>query len=307
MDADFEHILIAGGTGFLGQILQQYFERRGCEVRLLSRGTAAYYTWDGEHQGDWVKGVEWADVVINLSGKSVDCRYTKRNRQLILSSRLNTTKAIGQAIENAKNPPKVWLNASSATIYVHSETTQMTEDEGIIGDDFSMNVCKQWEKSFFSFQLNRTRKVALRTSIVLGKSGGAYPQLERLVKWRFGGMQGNGDQLISWIHEEDFCRAVEFCISQPQIVGPINVTSPHPIANADFMRLLREVSQVNIGLNQSKWLLELGAAIIGTETELLLKSRNVYPERLLENGFEFNYDSLHLTFKSLSHKLAYAF
>lgn len=302
MDANSKHILIAGGTGFLGQCIKHYLQDKGAKVRILSRDSSSDYQWDGEHQGDWIKGIEWADVLINMAGKSVDCRYTESNKKLIYSSRINSTLALGEAIRQVQNPPSLWLNSSSATIYVHSETIKMTEDEGIIGDDFSMNICKDWEESFFSTQLEKTRKIALRTSIVLGKEGGAYPQLERLVKWRMGGMQGDGNQLISWIHSDDFCRAILFCINEPQLVGPVNIASPNAMSNAEFMRTLRKVLRVSIGFNQPKWLLELGAALIGTETELLLKSRNVYPERLLENGFKFNFDKAEAAFKSLSAK-----
>lgn len=307
MDERIEHILIAGGTGFLGGLLKDYFTQDGKLVRILSRSGKVDYQWDGATADACKEAVEWADVVINLSGKSVDCRYTKRNKAKILHSRLSSTKAIGEAITQSKLPPSIWLNASSATIYVHSESTPMTEDEGIIGDDFSMNVCKQWEEAFFGFQLNHTRKVALRTSIVLGNGGGAFPALRQLVKFRLGGYQGSGEQLISWIHAHDFCRAVDFCLQQQQIVGPVNITSPQPISNENFMQALRNHFGVNWGMNHPKWMLELGAAIVGTETELLLKSRNVFPERLVENEFEFKFEEIEHAFAELGQRLSLAY
>lgn len=289
MDATTQHILIAGGSGFLGTALRNHFENKGHQVSVLSRNASAPHEiqWDGKTLDAWAKAIEQADIVINLCGKNVNCRYTKKNRTAILNSRLETTAILCEAIQVAKNPPKVWLNASSATIYVHAEHELMTEDEGIIGDDFSMSVCKNWEKQFFSCQFNHTRRVALRTSIVLGEDDGAFPLLNRLSKFGMGGKQGNGRQFFSWIHLQDFCRAVEYIIQNPGFVGPVNVTAPNPIRNKKLMRLLRQQNKMPFGLPQPKWLLELGAALIGTETELLLKSRNVYPERLLENGFEF--------------------
>jgi uncharacterized protein (TIGR01777 family) len=304
MDASTQHILIAGGSGFLGQELAAYFTSQGREVKILSRKIekdkiGEFIQWDAKHLDDWIAEIEWADALINLTGKSVDCRYTEQAKAEILSSRVDSTSILCKAIAKAENPPKVWLNSSSASSYVHSEQQQMTEDEGIRGDDFSMNVCKEWEATFFKCQLNHTRRVALRTSIVLGKNGGAFPVMRRLVKLGMGGKQGNGNQFISWIHIEDFCRVVEFAMANQGLVGPVNVTSPTPIQNKIFMAKLRERFHRKISFGQSKWLLELGAKMIGTETELLLKSRNVIPERLTEYDFPFKFSDIDLTFKSL--------
>lgn len=304
MDASTQHILIAGGSGFLGQELAAYFIAQGKEVKILSRRIekakfGEFVQWDAQHLGDWIAEIEWADVVINMTGKSVNCRYTDQAKKAIISSRIDSTQILCKAISQAENPPRIWINSSSASTYVHSENQQMTEDEGIIGDDFSMNVCKAWEAEFFKCNLNHTRRVATRTSIVLGKNGGAYPLMKRLVKFFLGGRQGNGKQFISWIHIEDFCRAIEFIIDQPGIVGPVNVTSPTPVRNAEFMRLLRKRHKRAFGISQSRSLLEFGAKIIGTETEMVMKSRNVIPERLMENNFSFKYSEIDLTFKSL--------
>jgi len=287
-----QNILIAGGTGFLGRALQTYFQNQGHFVQVLTRSpkkkNESY--WDAKNPGDWILAVEWADILINLTGKSVDCRYTKSNCQAIRESRIASTKLLRQAVQQVKDQPTVWLNASSATIYVHAEKNQMTEDEGIIGDDFSMNVCKDWESEFFEETLNATRRVALRTGIVMGNDGGAFPKMKQLTRWGMGGKQGDGQQFMSWIHIDDFCRAVDFVIRHEEIVGPTNIVAPHPIRNVDFMAELRSVLHKKWGLNQSKWVLELGARLIGTETELLLKSRNVIPERLIDCGFEFEYE-----------------
>lgn len=295
MDASIKHILIAGGNGFLGLELADFFTKKGCKIKILTRSQntehklADFIYWDGEHVGEWTKELEWADVLINMSGKSVDCRYTEKNKKLILDSRINSTRILCEALTKCENPPKLWINSSSASTYVHSESQQMTEDEGIIGDDFSMNVCKAWEAEFFKCNLNSTRRVATRTSIVLGNSGGAYPIMRKLVKSGLGGKQGNGNQFISWIHISDFCKAIQFIIGHPEIVGPINVTAPNPVKNVDFMKALKVKYKKWIAISQPKWLLEMGAALIGTETEMVLKSRNVIPERLEESGFKFEY------------------
>lgn len=296
-----QNILIAGGTGFLGRALEQYFQDKGHFVQILTRQPKKKNEiyWDAKSAGDWLLSIEWADVVINLTGKSVDCRYTKKNRALIRSSRLESTRVLREAIQQAKAKPRIWLNASSATIYVHAEKTQMTEDEGIIGDDFSMNVCKDWEAVFFQETLNSTRRIALRTGIVLGNTGGALPKMKQLTRWGMGGKQGDGQQFISWIHVIDFCRAVEFVMQHEEVVGPVNLVSPNPVRNDDFMTEMRKQLKRKWGMGQSKWLLELGARLIGTETELLLKSRNVIPERLKECGFEFEYPNLKLCFNDL--------
>jgi len=303
MDASTQHILIAGGSGFLGQELARYFTAKGDEVKILGRGKQQsefkLIQWDAKHLGDWIAEIEWADVLINMTGKSVNCRYTEKAKKEILRSRVDSTAILCKALSQAENPPKIWINSSSASTYVHSESQQMTEDEGIIGDDFSMNVCKAWEAEFFKCNLNHTRRVATRTSIVLGKSGGAYPLMSRLVKFWLGGRQGNGRQFISWIHIEDFCRVIDFIIEQQGIVGPINVTSPNPVRNAEFMKLLQKRHGRSFGLSQSRSLLEFGAKIIGTETEMVMKSRNVIPERLTESGFDFKYLDVESAFNNL--------
>lgn len=291
-------IIIAGGTGFLGIALSKHFEKQGIVIITLSRkresdnhkDTKTIY-WNGKDLGDWKSHLEDADVLINLAGKSVDCRYTPANKQVILSSRIDSTRVLNEAIAQCKTPPKVFLNASTATVYVHSETQLNTEENGIIGDDFSMNIAKSWETEFFSTQLESVRKVALRTSIVLGNDGGALPKMKLITKLGMGGKQGRGNQFISWIHVADFCRALDFVIHS-KLSRPVNITAPLPLRNKEFTIQLRKFINIPFGISQPTWMLELGAAIIGTETELLLKSRNVYPQRLLEAGFTFKYPTL---------------
>jgi uncharacterized protein (TIGR01777 family) len=254
--------------------------------------------WDAKSFSDWEAALESANVIINLAGKSVDCRYTEKNKAEILASRIDSTKILNEAILQCKNPPKHFINSSTATIYRHSEDKEMDEYTGEIGNDFSMNVAKSWEKTFYETETPKTMKTAIRTSIVLGKDGGAFVPLKKLTQLGFGGKNGNGKQFISWIHEKDFARAVEFIIEK-ELSGSINVVSPKPIRNEVFMKKLQQAIGIPFGLPISKSMLEIGAKIIKTETELVLKSRNVIPKRLTENGFEFEFGDLEKTFKNL--------
>lgn len=297
-------IVIVAGTGFLGQVLVNYFNNSFDEIVILTRGKSRmrdnikYVNWNTVSLTGWENELENTEVLINLAGKSVDCRYTNKNKQEILKSRIDSTKILNEAVLKCKNPPKHWLNSSTATIYRHSEDKQMTENNGEIGNDFSMNVAKAWEKAFFETETPNTLKTALRTSIVLGKSGGAFTPLKRLVQTGFGGKQGNGNQFISWIHEYDFARALDFVV-QEKMIGIVNIVAPKPIKNKIFMSRLRKSVKVSIGLPMSISLLKMGAKIIGTESELVLKSRNVVPERLLQKGFQFQFDTIEKTFKNL--------
>lgn len=294
-------IIITAGTGFLGKNLEKYFTEKGHQVYILTRNPKRKNEifWDAKTLGEWKGVLENADVIINLAGKSVDCRYTEKNKREIYSSRINSTRILQQAIDQCTHKPKIWLNASSATIYVHSEKNVNTEENGIIGDDFSMNICKSWENEFSKSETENVRKVALRTSIVLGNNGGAFPKLKMLTKFGLGGKQGRGEQKVSWIHIQDFCRAVEFIINDENIFGKINITAPNPLANQEFMKSLRKEMKVPFGLNAPVWQLEIASIFLKTETELLLKSRNVYPEKLLKDGFQFLFPDVESAFHNL--------
>jgi uncharacterized protein len=300
-------LIIAAGTGFLGKVLTNHFKDKFGEIVILTRGKSKrdhnikYVNWDAKTFSGWETELENADVLINLAGKSVDCSYTTKNKKEILLSRIQSTKILNKAVLNCKNPPKHWLNSSTSTIYRFSLDKQMDEINGEIGNDFSMNVAQSWEKAFFKTETLNTIKTALRTSIVLGKNGGAFIPLKTLAKIGFGGKQGKGNQFISWIHEEDFANAVEFII-QKEMTGVINIVSPEPIANADFMQKLQKAVGIPFGIPINTILLKIGAAIIRTETELVLKSRNVIPKKLLANGFKFKFGNLDNAFQNLVSK-----
>lgn len=298
-------LIIAAGTGFLGQSLINHFQDKFDEIVILTRGnnrtigTIKYVNWNAKSFSGWESELENATVLINLTGKSVDCRYTEKNKKEILLSRIQSTKILNKAVLNCKKPPKHWLNSSTSTIYRFSLDKQMDEADGEIGNDFSINVALSWEKSFFKIETPNTLKTALRTSIVLGKNGGAFVPLKTLAKLGFGGKQGKGNQFVSWIHEEDFARAVEFIIEK-EITGAVNIVSPKPIANKSFMSLLRKAVGIPFGIPISEPLLKIGSFFIRTEAELVLKSRNVIPKRLLENEFKFKFDTLEKALKNIA-------
>ncbi|WP_335977001.1 TIGR01777 family oxidoreductase [Gaetbulibacter jejuensis] len=287
-------IIIAGGSGFLGKVLEDYFIKKRYSVKILTRKPKKENDiyWNTKDIGKWVDVLENADALINLTGKSVDCRYTEKNKKLIYDSRIDSTHVLGLAINLCENPPKAWINSSTATIYKHSLHKEMTEENGEIGNDFSMNIAKSWEKAFFSVINPKTRKIALRTSIVLGKNGGALVPLKRLTKFGLGGKQGNGNQKVSWIHEFDFANAVEFILNTETLQGKFNLSVPNPTTNSVLMKSLRKILKVPFGLSHPKPILEFGAKLIGTETELVLKSRNVIPKRLIDNGFKFKHPKI---------------
>lgn len=297
-----KRIVIAGGTGFLGRALQTHFSEQGFEVYILTRnplGPNEVY-WDGESFGEWCYLLEGAYALINLAGKSVNCRYTEKNKALIRSSRLNSTHVLGKALQVFQPAPKYWINSSTATIYEHTEgdAPHNTEHLGKIADDFSVLVAKDWEAAFDSYQLPETKKLTLRTAIVFGNEGGAFPVMRDLAKKGLCSPQGNGRQWISWIHIEDFCRAIDFLMEEEK-EGIFNLCAPKYLQNRAFFKLLKEKVNPPFHLPQPQWLLELGAIFMGTETELILKSRKVYPEKLLMADFKFQYSDMEACLEEL--------
>ncbi|MBO2007632.1 TIGR01777 family oxidoreductase [Hymenobacter negativus] len=287
-------MVIAGGNGFLGQHLRQHFTGLGYRVVVISRGAVPgpdSLTWNARTLGPWAAELEGAAVLVNMAGRTVDCRYNEANKRDIIASRVDSTRVLGAAVAACTHPPKVWLNSSTATIYTDTEgaTPANTEATGIIGNGFSVEVARTWEEAFGACAAPHPRKVALRTSIVLGNDGGAFPVMARLARLGLCTPQGSGHQWVSWLHITDFCRAVAFLATQTEEAGAFNVCAPAPLPNKEFNRLLGQHLRPLLRLPQPRWLLEVGAFFLRTETELILKSRKVYPQRLLELGFAFQY------------------
>lgn len=299
-------IVIAGGAGYLGRFVSRHFARQGYAVVVLSRRAAEpppgarCVAWDGETPGDWQREVDGAAALINLAGRSVNCRYTARNRQAIYESRLRSTAVLGEAIAACAQPPPVWINSSSATIYRHALDRPMDEATGEIGTGFSVDVCLKWEAALAGAPTPHTRKVALRSALVLGPGrGGVMEAFLQIVLLGLGGTLGRGDQYVSWVHVEDFLRALDWLIGHPELDGLVNCAAPHPLPNREFMAALRRACRQPVGLPAARWMLEVGAFFLRTETELLLKSRRVVPGRLLASGFRFRYGELHAALEQL--------
>jgi uncharacterized protein (TIGR01777 family) len=296
-------VVLPGGSGQVGTLLARDFHRRGHEVVVLSRQLAAppwrVVAWDGETLRAWAAELDGADAVINLAGRSVNCRYNARNRQDIKQSRINSTRVVGQAIAAANHPPRVWLQASTATIYAHRYDAPNDEISGVLGGaepnapktwQFSIDVAKSWEAALAEAVVPQTRKVALRSAMVMSPDpGGVFDVLLRLVRHGLGGQAGHGRQFVSWIHDRDFVRAVSWLLEHSELEGAVNLAAPNPVPNAAFMRDLRLAWGPRVGLPATRWMLEVGAWLLRTETELVLKSRRVLPGHLLRTGFSFEF------------------
>ncbi|MEO0445034.1 MAG: TIGR01777 family oxidoreductase [Verrucomicrobiota bacterium] len=309
-------IVIPGGSGFLGRTLTSWFAHQGARVIILSRHPqdipgATVVPWDAQSLGPWANELEGVLAVINLAGRSVNCRYTTSNRQLMMDSRTKSTAILGEAISACQDPPQVWLNSSTATIYRHREDAPNTEAAGLYGpvaeakDKYSVEVAHAWEEAFeeaFATRpLPQTRGILLRTAIVLGaEPGGAYHTLRRLSLIGLGGTMGHGRQYVSWMHALDFCRAISWLIETDSAEGIYNLAAPHPAPNREMMKQLRHSLHVSAGLPAPRWMLEVGAFALRTETELIVKSRRVIPERLQQEGFTFTFPSLDHAFSDLA-------
>jgi uncharacterized protein (TIGR01777 family) len=291
-------IVIPGGTGHLGGILRAAFRSKGHEVVVIGRGDApGVVRWDGRNLGPWVSEIDGADVVINLAGRSVDCRYTASNLRQMTDSRVFSTRVVGQAIEQASRPPRVWLQMSTATIYSHRFDADNDEATGILGGEetdapaywrYSIDIAQAWERTLDEAVTPRTRKLALRTAMVMStEPGGVFSIMLGLTRFGLGGTLGDGRQYMSWIHEDDFVRAIEFLIGRDDLAGVVNLAAPQPVPQREFMAALRQAWGIGFGLPGAKWMLEIAAMVHRTDTELLLKSRRVVPGRLLDAGFKF--------------------
>ena len=296
-------IVIPGGSGKVGTVLARALHRTGHDVVVLSRNPRAapwrVVAWDARTLTNWTKEIDGAGVVINLTGRSVDCRYTQANRESIRTSRLDSTRIVGEAIAQSSNPPSVWLQASTATIYAHRYDAPNDETTGIIGGNepnspdtwrFSIDVATSWERTLNEAETPWTRKVLLRSAMTMSPDrGGIFDVLLRLVRLGLGGNVGDGRQFVSWIHDQDFVAAVQWLVDHEEISGPVNLASPNPLPYSEFMRALRTAMGMPIGLPATKWMVEIGTFLMRTESELVLKSRRVVPTRLLQSGFNFRY------------------
>ncbi len=310
-------IVIAGGSGFIGQALTNYFGAAN-EIVILSRQlpnqktnafgennlqkaalqNTRFVKWDGQTIGNWAAELNGAALVINLAGKTVNCRYTDYNKNEIFASRTNTTKIIGKAIAQCKNPPQLWINAASATIYPFATDTPRDENFTNFSNDFSVQVCQLWEQTFYEQVTPQTRKIALRMAITLGAGGVMIPYFN-LLKLGLGGRQGNGKQMYSWVHVTDTCRMIKWLFENKDLKGVFNCVSPNAVTNAAFMQALRNATGYKIGLPAFEWMLHIGAKLIGTEPELILKSRWVLPTKILQSGFTFKYPTLNTAFENI--------
>lgn len=298
-------IVIPGGSGQVGTLLARSFHARGNEVVVLSRtpATAPWRTvpWDAATVGPWASELEGADVVINLAGRNVNCRYTAENQRAIMDSRVSSTRAVGAAIARASRPPRIWLQASTATIYAHRYDAPNDEATGVIGGAerdapaswrFSIAVAQAWEQAALAAQTPQTRKVLLRSAMVMSPDrGGIFDTLLRLARFGLGGPADDGRQYVSWLHDEDFVRAIDWLIAREELSGPVNLAAPEPLPYRAFMRALRRAWGMPVGLPATRWMVELGAWLLRTESELPLKSRRVVPTRLLQSGFVFRWPS----------------
>jgi len=309
-------VILAGGSGFCGHLLTKTLSADGCEVIVLTRSpratavSARQVLWDAKNMGDWTRELEGAQAVINLCGRSVNCRYTEANRRLILDSRVLSTRVLGEAISRCAEPPPVWLNASTATIYKHSFDREMDESGEIAGDkdardEFSVEVAQAWEGALNQAQTPVTRKIAMRLAMVFSPAERTvFRVLRRLACLGLGGCMAGGRQFVSWIHEEDFCRAVAWLLNHENLSGPFNLAAPNPVANREMMETLRRVVGAPFGLPAARWMLEVGAFFLRTETELMIKSRRVVPGKLLGSGFHFNFPRLEEAMLNIQKRLA---
>lgn len=307
-------IVLAGGSGVLGGLLARALAAKGYHITVLSRslqggGAARRVAWDARTLGPWRQELEGAAAVINLAGRPVDCRYTAANRRQILRSRVLSTRVLGEAIADCAEPPPTWLNASTATIYKHSYNLLMDESGEIAADkdakdEFSVEVAQAWEQSLAAAPTPATRKIPLRLSMVFGAApGSVFPILRRLVRLGLGGSMAGGRQFVSWIHQEDFCRAVEWILEHPELRGPVNVVAPNPLTNREMMAIFRKVCGRPFGLPAARWMLEIGAFFMRTETELIIKSRRAVPGKLAATGFQFHFATFQSALEELENRV----
>ena len=294
-------VIVFGGMGHIGAALMRHLDPKRFELTIVSRSPKGpgQIQWDGKALGPWQKALEGAEVVINLAGRRVHCRYNEENLQEMLDSRIDSTRLIGEAISKCKNPPKVWLQSSTATIYAHTFDHDNDEETGTMGGsepgvpavwNFSIKIAQGWEKCLMEANTPQTRKIALRSAIMMGvDKDSAFEIFSRLTRLGLGGTLGSGKQYVSWIHEVDFVRSMEFLIDHPELEGPINICAPNPLPQVDFARAMRRAWRIPFGLPAAPWMIAIGAWFLNGDTELVMKSRRVIPKRLEKAGFKFQF------------------
>ncbi len=293
-------VILAGGSGFLGMNLARSLSEQGTQVVILSRskpssseqsGSWTYAQWDGETLGDWTRELDGADAIVNFSGKSIDCVPTDENKKLIISSRINPTRVLSQAIQQAKHPPKTWIQMSAVGIYGNTQT-QCTESTPA-GDGFLPEVCTKWEAAFNESCPDHVRAVIIRAGVVLGRTEGAFPKLRKIAKLGFGGRAGSGKQGMSWIHEDDINAMLLHAINSPSMQGVYNATAPNPASNKEFMAALRKAVGMPFGPPAPAFAVRIGSKLIlKTNPDLALEGQFAVPERMKEERFGFEYASL---------------
>jgi len=292
-------VVITGGTGQVGQLLKRHFEPDHKVIVIGRSKSADVIQWDGQSLGDWKREFENADVIFNLAGRSVNCRYTNENLKQMMDSRVNSTRLVAEAVAQCQRPPKLWLQMSTATIYSHRFDKANDDFDGEIGGsekdapkywEFSVRIAKNWESELMATDTPNTRRVALRSSMIMSPNrGGIFDTLYGMVQCGLGGSIAGGRQFVSWIHEDDFCASVDSIIKNEDINGPIIIASPNPLPQSEFNKILRTAAGVPIGLPATKWMAKIGAVLLRTDTELIFKSRRVYPKKLLDSGYKFKY------------------
>jgi uncharacterized protein (TIGR01777 family) len=299
-----KRIILAGGSGFVGQALAPVFQEKGYHVVVLGRGTGHreggvdYLQWDGQSLGDWASAVDGAQAVVNLTGKNINCRHNAENRREIIRSRVDSVRVLGDAIAHCVNPPKVFVQTSGVGYYGDTGD-RVVDEETALGSDFTAEVCRQWEGAFDALDLAATRKVVLRLGVVLGRAGAALPVLEKLTRWFLGGAVGHGRQFISWIHLSDVIRMFVASEEQTEITGVFNATAPAPVTNKEFMHELRRALHRPWSPPVPAPFARAGAWLMGSDGDLALLSSRCVPRRFLEHGFQFQFPNLRDAFAHL--------
>ncbi|MFV0472050.1 MAG: TIGR01777 family oxidoreductase [Paludibacteraceae bacterium] len=277
-------ILIAGGSGFIGSYIRKRFEENGHDVNIVTRSEKGI-SWDVKSLSEILSKT---DVLINLAGESINCRFTEEKKKLIFASRIETTAMLNEAVSTTKTPPCIWINVSATGIYNHASKNILDEYTPEYANDFLGNVAQKWEEEFLKTDFPNTRKIVVRTSVVFGKNGGVYPLLNRLSKLGFGGKQGSGKQMFSWVYIEDFYRIIQFAIKNETISGILNATAPHPVSNLQLMQAFQQSNHPIAALPAPSFILKIASYILNFQPDLILNGTNVFSQKLEDFDFQFD-------------------